>query len=88
MIREYVKTRSRNEALDLEVYSLAALYTVSNQKLRTLGEAAEELNEPLSPDEVKSQVRQKVGIAAQSQGESQANYGLNEGSGWVNGWRD
>ena len=26
-VREYIKTRSRNEALDLEVYALAALYT-------------------------------------------------------------
>jgi phage terminase large subunit GpA-like protein len=28
MVREYVKTRARNEALDCEVYALAALYSL------------------------------------------------------------
>lgn len=35
-IREYIKTRSRNEALDLEVYALAALYSLGAQTLREL----------------------------------------------------
>ena len=33
-VREYLKTRERNEALDLEVYALAALYSLGTVKLR------------------------------------------------------
>lgn len=92
MIREYVKTRARNEALDLEVYSLAALYTVGNQKLRTLGELADELAEPLSPEEQKEQARHKAGQAQPAPGEvppgAGQTYGGAQGSSWVNGWRD
>jgi phage terminase large subunit GpA-like protein len=35
-VREYVKTRPRNEALDLEVYALAALYSLGSQTVREL----------------------------------------------------
>jgi phage terminase large subunit GpA-like protein len=35
-VREYVKTRPRNEALDLEVYALAALYSLGSQTVRDL----------------------------------------------------
>ncbi|MGH9685278.1 MAG: terminase gpA endonuclease subunit [Candidatus Acidiferrales bacterium] len=46
VVREYIKTRSRNEALDLEVYALAALYVLGQATLRKLGELAEELKKP------------------------------------------
>jgi phage terminase large subunit GpA-like protein len=49
VVREYVKIRARNEALDLEVYALAALYVLGQGVLRRLGELAEALNKP--PDE-------------------------------------
>jgi phage terminase large subunit GpA-like protein len=45
-VREYIKTRARNEALDLEVYALAALYVLGQQTLRKLGELAEALKKP------------------------------------------
>ncbi len=45
-IREYVKTRARNEALDLEVYALAGLYVLGQATLRHLGELAEALRLP------------------------------------------
>src|SRR5215467_10885868 len=48
-VREYIKTRERNEALDLEVYALAALYSLGNGKLRSLEEFAMELAAPLDP---------------------------------------
>ena len=49
VVREYVKIRARNEALDLEVYALAALYVLGQGALRRLGELAAALNTP--PDE-------------------------------------
>jgi phage terminase large subunit GpA-like protein len=39
-VREYVKTRERNEALDLEVYSLAALYMLGEHARRKLADRA------------------------------------------------
>jgi phage terminase large subunit GpA-like protein len=48
IVREYIKIRARNEALDLEVYSMAALYVLGQGTIR-LGELAAALNEP--PDE-------------------------------------
>ena len=75
-MREYVKTRARNEALDCEVYALAALYSLGNMTLRRLGELAEEINEPPDP---KQEARPKQEPGARGRGGS---------SGWVNGWRD
>jgi phage terminase large subunit GpA-like protein len=43
-VREYQKIRTRNEALDLEVYSLACLYSFGQQTLRELKARAELLN--------------------------------------------
>ncbi len=37
MLSEYVKVRDRNEALDLEVYNLGALYILGPARLRQLG---------------------------------------------------
>jgi phage terminase large subunit GpA-like protein len=45
MVREYVKTRSRNEALDLEVYALAALYSLGKQIIPELKSRAKSLSE-------------------------------------------
>ena len=76
MVREYIKTRARNEALDLEVYALAALYTVGPVKLRGLKELAEEANrapDPAGADETPA---------------SKPLRGRGERSGWVNRWRD
>lgn len=45
-VREWVKTRERNEALDLEVYALAALYIGGPALLRGLAERAATLARP------------------------------------------
>ena len=74
-VREYIKTRERNEALDLEVYALAALYSLGNSKLRQLGELGEELAEPIGENATDAAPR---GATPLSWGNS---------SGWVNGWR-
>lgn len=43
-LRDWVKVRERNEALDLEVYCLAALYILGQPFVRDLGRAAETLS--------------------------------------------
>lgn len=50
-VREWVKTRPRNEALDLEVYALAALYILGPPVIRTLPERAAALSAPLEEAE-------------------------------------
>jgi phage terminase large subunit GpA-like protein len=74
MIREYVKTRARNEALDCEVYALAALYSLPGM-VRRLGELADDANEPPNPNDA----REKQAAGPRDRG---------AGAGWVNGWND
>ena len=45
-VREWKKMRERNEALDLEVYSLAALYILGQPFIRSLPQRAAKLNRP------------------------------------------
>jgi phage terminase large subunit GpA-like protein len=75
VVREYIKTRARNEALDCEVYALAALYSLGNMMVRRLGELAEQAAEPPDPKE-EARSKQSPGAGGRS------------GSGWVNSWRD
>lgn len=53
-VREWVKLRERNEALDLEVYALAALYICGAEFVKSLGERAstfmQEPREPAPPE--------------------------------------
>lgn len=49
-IREYQKTRNRNEALDLEVYALAALYIFGAQTVNRLADLAAKLADPNPPE--------------------------------------
>jgi phage terminase large subunit GpA-like protein len=78
-IREYVKTRARNEALDLEVYALAALYVLGQAVIRKLGEMAAALRLP--PTEPGG--GQEGGSGGSSGGPGRAG----DGSSWVQGWR-
>jgi terminase, large subunit len=48
-VREWVQTRARNEALDLEVYALAALYILGPEYVRSLAERAAEAAIPEKP---------------------------------------
>jgi phage terminase large subunit GpA-like protein len=78
-VREYIKTRARNEALDLEVYNLAALYTIGNWRLNKLGESAIELSIP----------QDTTNKPAKPQAETTAGQGLRPqrpSSSWVKGW--
>ena len=81
-VREYIKTRARNEALDLEVYNLAALYTIGNWKLNELGETAEELTTP--QDAGKTEAIAQVDTTARQALRPQTRG--TGGSGWVKNW--
>jgi len=47
-LRDWIPIRDRNEALDLEVYCLAALYILGDNYVRRLGEAAAALSAPVA----------------------------------------
>jgi phage terminase large subunit GpA-like protein len=78
-IREYIKTRARNEALDLEVYVLAALYVLGQATIRKLGEMAAALREPPAGGPGSSQ----GGTGGTSGGSGRPG----GGPSWVQGWR-
>lgn len=82
-VREYIKIRARNEALDLEVYALSALYVLGQAVLRKLGDMAEALrNPPTAPDGGDG------GGSGGNQGQSAVPRPRpGGGSGWVDGWR-
>jgi phage terminase large subunit GpA-like protein len=48
-VREWVKLRERNDALDLEVYALAGLYILGPAFLKSLPERAAQLASPIQP---------------------------------------
>ncbi len=82
MVREYVKMRARNEALDLEVYALAALYVQGNHIVRNLARLAEELAVPLGPPKDPEPGGGGQGGPAAPGWQT----GASGGSGWVNSW--
>ena len=63
VIREWVKFRDRNEALDLEVYCLAALYILGQPVIRTLPERAAKMKLTSDNDTIKKAIkaRRKTG---------------------------
>lgn len=76
--RRWVPTRDRNEALDLEVYALAALRSLGDTTIKNLGRKAEQL-------------REEGALLAAKQTEPNAQPtpkkpGRGRG-GWVNSWR-
>ncbi|MFH1866353.1 MAG: terminase gpA endonuclease subunit, partial [Candidatus Eisenbacteria bacterium] len=71
-VREWIKTRERNEALDLEVYCLAALYILGPAFVRSLPERAAALSRR---GEAPPQV-DRVGALPTARRR-----------GWVDGWR-
>jgi phage terminase large subunit GpA-like protein len=71
-VREWIKTRERNEALDLEVYCLAALYILGPAFVRSLPERAAALARR---------------VEAQVPVERSATLPTVRRRGWVDGWR-
>ena len=72
MARVWVKIRERNEALDLEVYCLAALYILGQPVVRSLPERAAALNVPLDAE---------AGEPAPEKAPQRRR------GGWINSWR-
>lgn len=73
--RVFQQIRDRNEAIDLEVYALAALYSLGDRFVRGLGELADEMREPLEESD------------DQSPTQPITRPGRRRGSGWVNKWK-
>jgi phage terminase large subunit GpA-like protein len=82
-IREYIKTRARNEALDLEVYALAALYVLGQATIRKLGELAAGLR--VSPS--RGPTGGNEGLTEGPDGPSEGPGRPRGGSSWVQRWR-
>jgi len=76
-VPEWVKTRERNEALDLTVYSLAALYILGPVVLNNLPERAAQLARPVS--EVQAEMAAKPEPPKHRHRWGQTN--------WMNSWR-
>jgi len=83
IVREYVKIRARNEALDLEVYALAALYVLGQATLRRLKDMSEALKKP--PEAGTDGAGGPEGGG--EPGGSGPIPGGRQGSSWVNSWR-
>ena len=77
-VREWVKLRERNEALDLEVYSLAALYILGPAFVRSLPERAARFAQPTPLSETPD-------AEAEAQAPAWSDPGLQwpRGSSWV-----
>jgi phage terminase large subunit GpA-like protein len=82
-VREYIKTRARNEALDLEVYALAALYVLGQAVIRRLGEAAAALRLPPGEAPTGGDGGQQGGSGGSPGGPGRPG----GGSSWVDSWR-
>lgn len=87
-VREYVKTRERNEALDLEVYCLATLYTLGTHTIKRLGDMATALARGegakatnAGQDRSDAQLRER-----QPEDSYRAIYPYIRRKGWVNSW--
>ena len=78
------KLRDRNEALDLSVYALAALYICGREFIEGLGAEAERWAAPLAEEESSEAQRESPAAPAQRPGGFR---GAAAGSGWLNSWR-
>lgn len=93
VVREYVKLRERNEALDLEVYALAALYSLGRATTQRLATYAAELEQPFdrppptpdgAPPAPAAPTPKREPVKVQKASSYLKGYG---GKGWLNKWR-
>jgi len=73
-VRDWIKTRERNEALDLEVYCLAALYILGPGLVRSLPERVAALNMTVPTAGPNEESRAPI-------------QGGTRGRKWIDGWR-
>ena len=74
-VPEWVKIRERNEALDLTVYCLAALYILGPEFVKSLGEEAARFAQKVQPAPVQAGIAPGLMSA------------MPRRKGWVNAWR-
>jgi phage terminase large subunit GpA-like protein len=77
--REWEKTRERNEALDLEVYALAALHILGGAMLKAIPERADAWAKKVEGEEVGSVTAKGTAQGGQAR--------RKRGAGWVGGWK-
>jgi phage terminase large subunit GpA-like protein len=77
-VREWQKTRERNEALDLEVYALAGVRILGSGLARIIGKRAEEFATPVEP---------QPGGEAKPTPEARPTRNRRRPGSWVNRWR-
>jgi phage terminase large subunit GpA-like protein len=87
-VREYVKVRERNEGLDLEVYALAALYTLGRATVQRLATYAIELSTAFDGKKEEAPPEDPPPAPAAPLAPKQKNYLKGYGGkNWVNKWR-
>jgi phage terminase large subunit GpA-like protein len=82
-VRYYEKTRPRNEALDLEVYALAALHSLGTAVTQSLGARVERAN----ADGAAVRAAIDAGEPEPAPTAPVRGAGRRRGGGWVNSWR-
>ena len=75
-VREWIKLRERNEALDLEVYALAALHILGQAFIKALDQRAAKFAVPML----------ELGARAADDSQTSARAGRRGRAGWVNNW--
>jgi phage terminase large subunit GpA-like protein len=87
-VPEWKKQRDRNEALDLTVYALAALYILGEDFVERLGAEAERWARPLEGDtETASPENVQQAQAMPTQGQSTGFFVMPRAGSWVTDWR-
>jgi phage terminase large subunit GpA-like protein len=88
VVRQWIKTRERNEALDLEVYCLAALYILGPVLIRSLPERAAKLSASIEPAPVSEDASSGPSDApAVSRAEEALRRRSRRKSGWMERWK-
>jgi phage terminase large subunit GpA-like protein len=86
VVREYVKTRERNEALDLEVYALVALYTLGRETVKRLAQYAIDLSTAFEAG--KTDTAAEVAPTPPAPPKSTRSFMTGyRGKGWLNSWK-
>lgn len=85
-VRQYTKTRARNEALDLTVYSLAALHSLGSGTVKELGERATRLSRWCPSGGGPAAEPGAVEVADGTVRKWNPYRGTRPGGGWITNW--
>jgi phage terminase large subunit GpA-like protein len=87
-VRFYEKTRDRNEALDLEVYALAALNILGQTAIRQLEKEAKRVAVPVAPEPETAADAKPEPTATQKTANAKRTKQLRRRNSYVNRWRN